>query len=136
MLPRLPDTGSLHQSHQPGHRGDTKLLHHPTAVDLHCLLRRTHLSGNLLVQHARNDKLHYFELARRQQTKKTPSPILLSAMPPLLGRSNQCVVDALKQIVTSKRLPKKSTAPAFIASAHIGMSPWPVINTSCSSRWR
>src|SRR5881398_3226151 len=25
-------------------------------------------------------------------------------------------------------------APAFIASAHIGTSPWPVIKTSCSSR--
>ena len=29
---------------------------------------------------------------------------------------------------------RKSTAPAFIACAHIGISPWPVINTSCSSR--
>src|SRR5206468_9071859 len=64
---------------------------------------RTHLSGNLLVQHARNDELHYFELARRQQIKNTPSPIFLSAMPPLHGGSNQCVVDALKQIVSAKR---------------------------------
>jgi hypothetical protein len=113
MLPRPRDTGSLLQSHQLGHRGDTKLLHHPTTVDLHCLLPCTQLSGNLLVQQARNDELQYFELARRQQTKKTPSPILLSAIMSLLGRSNQCVLDALKQLVSAKRLPKKIDRARF-----------------------
>src|SRR5206468_126059 len=101
------NTGSFNQSHQLGHRGDIELLHNPAAVNFYCLLCRAQLSGNLLVQHAGNDELHYFELARCQQIEKTPGLILLSATPSLLGRSNQGVLDGLQQLVTAKRLSKK-----------------------------
>jgi hypothetical protein len=82
-------------------------------VDFHCLLSQAQFSGNLLVQHTRNDKLHYFELARRQQIKKTPRVIFLGTAPSLLGGSNQGVLDALKQFITSKRLPKKIDRAGF-----------------------
>jgi hypothetical protein len=71
------------------------------------LLRCAQFSGNLFVQHTPDDKLHYFELARRQQIKKTPSLVLLGTAQSLLGGSNQGVLDALKQLISSKRFPKK-----------------------------
>ena len=47
----------MHKHHKLGHRRDTELLHPPATVDLHCLLRRAEFSGDLFVQHARNDEL-------------------------------------------------------------------------------
>src|SRR5207249_2666528 len=66
-----------------------------------------------LVQHARNDELHYFELTRRKQIKKTPSLILLSTAPSLLGGLNEGVLDRLQQLVIAKRLPKKIDRARF-----------------------
>jgi len=103
----------LDQPHELGYRGDAKLLHYAATVDFHCLLRRAQFSGNLLVQHTRDDKLHYFELARRQQVKKTPRLVFLGTASLLLGGSNQGVLDALKQLISSKRLSKKIDRASF-----------------------
>jgi hypothetical protein len=53
-------------------------------MNFYCLFRRAKFSSNLFVQHARDDQLHHFELARRQQTKKVLSFILFCPAPPLL----------------------------------------------------
>jgi hypothetical protein len=88
-------------------------LHDAAAVDFHCLFRCAQFSGNLFVQHTPDDKLHYFELARRQQIKKTPSLVLFANAPSLLGGPNQRTLDALEQFVSSKRLPKKIDRARF-----------------------
>jgi hypothetical protein len=54
-------------------------------MNFYCLFRRAKFSSNLFVQHSGDDKLHYFELARRQQTKKSPSFILFCAAQALFG---------------------------------------------------
>ena len=54
-------------------------------MNFYCLFRRAEFSGNLFVQHAGDDQLHHFELARRQQTKKGPSFILFCTAPALFG---------------------------------------------------
>jgi hypothetical protein len=51
--------------------------------------------------------------ARCQQIKKTPSLVLLSTVPSLLGGSNQGILDALEQLVIAKRLPKKIDRSRF-----------------------
>jgi hypothetical protein len=65
-------------------------------MDFYRLLRRSEFPGNLLVQHARNDQLHYLELARGQQIEKAPRLILLSTVSSLLGGPNQGVLNALQ----------------------------------------
>jgi hypothetical protein len=49
----------------------------------------------------------YFELASRQQIKKTPSLVFFHAASSLLARSNQGVLDTLEQFMITKWLCKK-----------------------------
>src|SRR5882724_2577564 len=103
----------LDQPHELGYRGHAKLLHCAATVDFHCLLRGAPFSGNLLVQHTRDDELHYFELARRQQVKKTTRLVFLGTASSLFRGSNQGVPDALKQLISLKRFPKKIDRAGF-----------------------
>src|ERR1041385_6111334 len=77
------------------------------------LFGNAQFSGDLFVQRASNDEFQYFELARRQQIKKTPSFVLFRAAPSLLGRSNQGVLDTLKQLLSTKWLWKKIDRARF-----------------------
>ncbi|HMJ26023.1 MAG TPA: hypothetical protein VK475_09355 [Pyrinomonadaceae bacterium] len=76
-------------------------------MNFNCLFRRTKFSGNLFVQHAGDDQLHYFELARRQQTKTAPSFILFCTAPTLFGGPSQGALNTSKQVIIAKRLWKK-----------------------------
>jgi hypothetical protein len=75
-------------------------------MDFHGLLRCAQVSGNLLVQHTCDYEPHYFELARRQQIKKSPR-LIFSAL------RRRCSADRIKAFghieATHhlKRLPKK-----------------------------
>src|SRR5206468_9441369 len=105
--------GSLHQPHKLGNGSNAQFLHHTTAVDFHCLLRRAQLSRDLLVQQACDHEPHHFKLAWRQKIKETPSLILLSTAPSLLRGPDQSALYTLQQLVISKRLPKKIDRARF-----------------------
>src|SRR6185312_10797591 len=92
---------------------DPHLEHPPSTVELDRLFANAQFSGDLFVQHARNDQLHHLKLSRRQQIKETPGLILLSAAPSLLGRSLQGVLDTLKQLISTKWLWKKIDRARF-----------------------
>src|SRR5438046_7654255 len=119
MPGRRSDARFFNQSNKSRNGTDAQLLHHPATMNFHCLFRSPKFARNLFVQHASNDKLHYFELARRQQSKKMPSFVLFHAAPPLLCGPDQGALDTLKQLVSSKRFGKKINRARFHGlSAH------------------
>lgn len=90
------NTRCLSEAHQLGYRNHTKFLHYTTAVDLYRFFCNAEFPGNLFVQHARNNDLHQFKLARRQHIEKTPALILFSSEASLFGRARQSVLNTFQ----------------------------------------
>src|SRR5437016_6625706 len=113
MPGRRSDARFFNQSNKSRNGTDAQLLHHPATMYFHCLFRSPKFACNLFVQHASSDKLHHFELPRRQQSKKMPSFVLFRTAPPLLCGPDQGAFNTLKQLVSSKRLWKKINRARF-----------------------